>query len=97
LNMTFRFRERDRGFESVSLQRGVCLRSEPRGCRRKAPHFGGALRVAGDVRRDLRAANRRSLGVFLYPALMQSHLLKVQTVCNDARPRWGPQPLGISV
>jgi hypothetical protein len=55
----------DRGFESCSLQRGVRLSSEPQGCRRKAPHFGGGLRVAGDVRRDVQAANRLSLAVFL--------------------------------
>src|ERR1700680_2292901 len=46
------------------LQRGVCLSNEPRPDRRKAPHFGGGLRVAGDVRRDVPAANRRSLGRF---------------------------------
>jgi hypothetical protein len=51
---------RDRGFESGFLQQGVYLSSAPRGCRRKAPHFGGILRVAGDVRRDVQAANRDS-------------------------------------
>jgi hypothetical protein len=55
----------DRKLESISLQRGVRLSSEPRGCRRKAPHFGGGRRVAGDVRRDVQAANRRSLAVSL--------------------------------
>jgi hypothetical protein len=54
----------DRGFESSSLQRRVRLSSEPRGCRRKAPRFGGSLRVTGDVRRDVQAANRRTLAVF---------------------------------
>src|SRR5205085_6396098 len=43
--------ERDSQFESASLQRRVSLSSAPWGCRRKAPHFGGGLRVAGDVRR----------------------------------------------
>jgi hypothetical protein len=38
---------RDRGFESTSLQQPVCLSGEPRGRKRKAPHFGGGLRVAG--------------------------------------------------
>jgi hypothetical protein len=48
----------DHEFESAFLQHAVCLSSEPRGCMRKAPHFGGILRVAGDVRRDVPAANR---------------------------------------
>src|ERR1700680_1828527 len=43
--------KRDRGFESGFLQQPVCLSGEPRGCKRKAPQFGGGLRVAGDVRR----------------------------------------------
>src|SRR5258705_12313224 len=42
----------DRGFESTYLQRGVCLSSEPRGCRRKAPHFGGGLRWLGHCAGD---------------------------------------------
>ena len=37
----------DREFESPLLQRRVCLSSEPRGCRRKAPQFGGGLRWLG--------------------------------------------------
>jgi hypothetical protein len=48
----------DRGFESTSLQQPVCLSGEPRGCKRKAPHFGGGLRVAGNVRTGVQAANR---------------------------------------
>jgi hypothetical protein len=44
---------RYRRFESCFLQQPVCLSGEPRGCKRKAPHFGGGLRVAGDVRRDV--------------------------------------------
>jgi hypothetical protein len=40
---------RDHEFESAFLQQAVCLSGEPRGRRRKAPHFGGGLRVAGDV------------------------------------------------
>jgi hypothetical protein len=51
-------RKWDQRFESAFLQHAVCLSSEPRGCMRKAPHFGGILRVAGDVRRDVPAANR---------------------------------------
>jgi len=75
----------NRRFESVSLQGRVCLSSEPLGCLRKARQFGGSLRVTGDARRDVQGTNRRSLAVFLGPALMQSHLPKVPTVCNDAR------------
>jgi hypothetical protein len=52
-------------FESVFLQQPVCLSSERRGCKRKAPHFGGGLRVAGDVRRDVEAANRASFALSL--------------------------------
>src|SRR5271155_922227 len=52
-------------FESAFLQRRVCLSGEPRGSRRKAPHFGGCLRVAGDARRDVQAANRDSFALSL--------------------------------
>src|SRR5712671_5659832 len=38
----------DQRFESAFLQQSVCLSGERRGCTRKAPHFGGILRVAGD-------------------------------------------------
>ena len=53
-----RARRCDLEFESTSLQQAVCLSGEPPGCRRKAPHFGGILRVVGDLRRDAQAANR---------------------------------------
>ena len=60
------FRSRwDREFESVFLQQAVCLSGERRGCTGKAPHFGGILRVAGDVRRDVPAANRASFALSL--------------------------------
>ena len=49
-----RVRGWDLEFESGFLQRPVCLSGDPRGCKRKAPHFGGGLRVAGDVRRARR-------------------------------------------
>src|SRR5438067_1896700 len=39
-----RARRWDLQFESTSLQQPVCLSGEPRGCQRKAPHFGGGLR-----------------------------------------------------
>ena len=55
----------DSEFESALLQQPVCLSSEPRGYWRKALHFGGGLRVAGDVRRDAQAANRDSFAVSL--------------------------------
>jgi hypothetical protein len=45
--------KRDHEFESAFLQQAVCLSGEPRGCAGKAPHLGGILRVAGDVRRDV--------------------------------------------
>jgi hypothetical protein len=56
------FEEPDLEFESVFLQQPVCLSGERRGCTRKAPQFGGILRVAGNVRRDAQLANRASLG-----------------------------------
>jgi len=59
------FSKRDHEFESGFLQRGVCLSSEPSGCRRKVPHVGGGLRVAGDVRRDAQAANGDSFALSL--------------------------------
>jgi hypothetical protein len=55
----------DRQFESGLLQQPVCLSGEPRGCKRKVPHFGGGLRVAGDVRRDVQAANRDAFALSL--------------------------------
>jgi hypothetical protein len=48
----------DQRFESALLQQAVCLSGEPRGCKRKAPHFGGILRMAGDLRGDVQAASR---------------------------------------
>jgi hypothetical protein len=64
-----KLRDRVRGwdleFESALLQQPVCLSSEPWGYWRKAPHFGGGLRVAGDVRRDAQATNRDSLALSL--------------------------------
>ena len=55
----------DREFESAFLQQPVCLSGERPGCTGKAPHFGGILRVAGDVRRDVEAANRASFALSL--------------------------------
>jgi len=55
----------DHEFESAFLQQPVCLTRISWGCRRKAPHFGGGLRLAGDVRRDAHAANRDSFAVSL--------------------------------
>ena len=55
----------DQEFESPLLQQPVCLSGEPRGCKRKAPHFGGGLWVAGDVRGDVQAANRASFAISL--------------------------------
>jgi hypothetical protein len=70
----------DGEFESPLLQQPVCLSGEPRGCKRKAPHFGGGLRMAGDVRRDVEPANRDSFALSLWRTLMQSHLWKALTV-----------------
>jgi hypothetical protein len=50
-------RQGDWKFESGFLQQPVCLSGELRVCRRKAPHFGGGLRAAGDVRTYVLAAN----------------------------------------
>src|ERR1700730_7050774 len=81
---------RDQGLESPLLQQPVCLSSERRGCKRKAPHFGGGLRVAGDVRRDVQAAEPGLLrpfsltGIDAVPPPEGSDRLQ-----NDARPRWG--------
>jgi hypothetical protein len=58
-------RKWDQRFESSFLQQAVCLSGERRGCTGKAPHFGGILRVAGDVRRDVQAANRASFALSL--------------------------------
>jgi hypothetical protein len=53
------------GSKSGSLQQAVCLSRERRGCTGKAPHFGGILRVAWDVRRDAQAANCASFALSL--------------------------------
>jgi hypothetical protein len=55
----------DHEFESAFLQQAVCLSGERRDCTGKAPHFGGILREAGDVRRDVQAANRASFALSL--------------------------------
>jgi hypothetical protein len=55
----------DQQFESAFLQQAVCLSGERRDCTGKAPHFGGILREAGDVRRDVQAANRASFALSL--------------------------------
>jgi hypothetical protein len=72
----------DQRFESAFLQQPVSLSGEPRGCERKVPRFGGCLRVAGDLRRDVQAVNRDAFALSLWRALMQSHLPKVLTVCK---------------
>jgi hypothetical protein len=59
------FPPRDHKFESALLQQAVCLSGKRRGCTGKAPHFGGILRAAGDVRRDAQAANRASFALSL--------------------------------
>jgi hypothetical protein len=64
LSQPFRFRW-DHEFESVFLQQPVCLSGERRGCTGKAPHSGGILREAGDVRRDAQAANQDSFALSL--------------------------------
>ena len=80
----------DHEFESPLLQQAVCLSGERRDCTGKAPHFGGILRVAGDVRRDVQTSNRAFFALSLWRALMQSHLQQVLTLSqNDTRPRWG--------
>jgi len=55
----------DQEFESAFLQQPVCLSGEPRGWKRKAPQFGGILRMAGDLRTDAQAANRGSFAFSL--------------------------------
>jgi hypothetical protein len=55
----------DGEFESAFLQQAVCLSGERRACTGKAPHFGGILPVAGDVRRDVQAGNRASFALSL--------------------------------
>ena len=55
----------DSEFESALLQRRVCLCSEFQGCRQKAPRFRDALRVHGDVRRDVPGATRHHFALFL--------------------------------
>src|SRR5271155_4465261 len=55
----------DGEFESPLLQQPVCLSGERRGRKRKVPHIGGGLRVAGDVRGDVQAANRDAFALSL--------------------------------
>src|SRR5205823_11515041 len=83
----------DHEFESPLLQQAVCLGRERRGCTGKAPHFGGILRGAGDVRRDVQAANLASFALSLRRTLVQSHLRQVLTLSqNDTAAPVGPRP-----
>jgi hypothetical protein len=85
-----RIRERICGGPKVRihpLQRGAYLSSAPRGCRRKAPHFGGGLRVAGDVAR-VEAREIRHLSVFALapqPLLIELGRLLGDIVAADVR------------
>ena len=53
----------DGEFESPLLQQPVCLSGETRGWKRKSAHFGGGLRVAGDVRRDVYVSESDRLNI----------------------------------
>ena len=60
-------------FESISLQQGVCLCTEPQRRSQKVPRFCGLQLVHGDERRDGLAANSSPFAFFLWRALAQSH------------------------
>src|SRR5437868_9465905 len=81
----------------MSLQQPVCLSSEPRGCQRKAPHFGGGLRVAGDVRRDVQAANRDSFALSLWTGIDAVPPPESSDRLQMTRGRGGAAAWGISV
>jgi hypothetical protein len=57
--------EGDRGFESGSLQRGVCLTGAFHGCRRKGPAFAGSVSLGETRERDVLATSRLALVAFL--------------------------------
>ena len=57
--------ERDRWFESGSLQRRVCLTSAFHGCRRKKPGFRGSVSLDETRERDALATSRLALAAFL--------------------------------
>jgi hypothetical protein len=57
--------EGDRGFESTSLQRGVCLTGAFHGCRRKGPAFAGSVSLGETRERDVLATSRLALAPFL--------------------------------
>jgi hypothetical protein len=57
--------EGDRGFESGSLQRGVCLTGAFHGCRRKGPAFAGSVSLGETRERDVLATSRLALAAFL--------------------------------
>jgi hypothetical protein len=53
-------RERDQGFESLSLHRRVCLTSAFHGCSRKDPAFVYGPRSRSDIQADLRNVRERT-------------------------------------
>jgi hypothetical protein len=90
---------RDREFESGSLQQPVCVSGEPRGCARKAPQFGGVLRVAGDVKGRAGGEPGR-LRLSSLKGLMQSYLLgfdRLQRRAAAVGPRPGAYLSGVAV
>src|SRR5712671_5325725 len=70
--------ERDRGFESRFLRRGVCLTGAFHGYRRKGPAFARSVSLDETRERDVLAASRLALAAFLWQALMQSPLWKIK-------------------
>ena len=59
------FRERDRQFESASLQRPVCLASAFHAYRRKDPAFARSVSLDVTRERDVLATSRLALAAFL--------------------------------
>src|ERR1700720_613569 len=63
------FPQGDQRFESVSLQRRVCLTSTFHGYRRKGPALAGSVSLDETRERDVLATSGLTLAAFLCPAL----------------------------
>jgi hypothetical protein len=58
-------RERDRRFESLLLQRPVCLSGAFRGYRHRGPAFAANVSLDETRERDMQASNRLAFAFFL--------------------------------
>jgi hypothetical protein len=75
----------DQWFESVFLQRAVCLSSELRTLKAKGAAFAAVYTWEWDVRRDALALSWGLLGRFSQSGIDAVPLRKAQLITNDAQ------------